>query len=125
MVIADLKYAFKLLVKTPVTTAAGILTLAIGIGAATAVFSVVNGVLLKSLPFPDLNFLVAVPQVDTQTGQVTVSSYADFLVFQKDVRQFQFLAAYHNSWFSLSTDALPENIRGTLVSSSFFSTLGV
>lgn len=103
------------------------LMFAIGIGATSAVFSVVYTVLLKPLPFPEFERLVAIPQMDLRDGTQMYTSMPDFVSFDKAIRTLQSLAAYGRSTFSLRADSqsLPEQIPGSFVTNQFFSTLGV
>ena len=79
--------------KSPGFTAVAILTLALGIGANTAIFSVVQGVLLAPLPYPDPNHLVVVWENNLKLKRLTLVSYPDFLDWQRNVRSFQQMAA--------------------------------
>lgn len=101
------------------------LALAVGIGATSAVFSVLSTVLLKPLPFAEFERLVAVPQKDIQDGSRIGTSMPDFIAYQSGVSSFQSLGAYHRSSFSLRAEGLPEQVSGSLVTEQFFLTLGV
>src|SRR5487761_244456 len=89
----DLRYGVRMLAKSPGFTAIAVLTLALGIGANTALFSVVNGVLLNPLPYPQPNQLVALYSRTTQFSQSSIS-YPNFLDWQRDNRSFALLGAY-------------------------------
>src|SRR5215469_14119377 len=120
----DLRFALRLLRKSPGFSAIAILTLALGIGANTALFSVVKGVLLNPLPYPHSNQLVAIyastPGVDR--GPVV---YPNFLDWQRDARTFSSMAIYRNQDFNLTGSAEAERLSGYMISAGFFSTLGV
>ena len=120
----DLRYGLRLLTKSPGFAAVTVLTLALGIGANTALFSVVNGVLLNPLPYPDPDRVVTVASVFA--GSEGSISYPDFLDWVRDNHSFFSLAAY-KSWasFNLIGQAKPERLSAVEVSSNFFATLGV
>jgi putative ABC transport system permease protein len=124
MLRSELIYSIRALSKEPLRTLVCLLTLAIGIGATTAVFSFVNGVLLQPLPLPNASRLVAVPQIDPQSGRRFNTSLPDLTAFQKGSPEFESLAGYQLSTFSLTAHDPPEQIRGSLVTQDFFSTLG-
>src|SRR5215212_1521926 len=106
--LSDLRYGFRQLLKHPAFTFVAILTLALGIGANTAIFSVVNAVLLKPLPFPQPEQLVAFGMTDTRekaTGRELGSlSYADFFDFRDQNRTLQSIAVYRDVSLSLSSE---------------------
>jgi predicted permease len=122
--IEDLRYGFRMLRKNPAFTAVALLTLALGIGANTAVFSIVNGVLLNSLPFPDPDKLVVLFESKPNFKEGSIS-YPNFLDWQRDNRTFASIAAYRHDSFSLTGAGESEQVQGKMVSSNFFSTLGV
>jgi predicted permease len=119
----DLRYAFRMLAKNPGFTAIAVVTLALGIGANTALFSVVNGVLLNPLPFHEPDRLVAVYSKTTE-GQDSIS-YPNFLDWEHDNRSFSALAAFRPYDFNLTGLGEPERVKSNMVSYSFFSVLGV
>src|SRR5215470_17665423 len=120
----DLHYAFRQLRKSAGFTTVAVLTLALGIGANTALFSVVNGVLLNPLPFPHAEQLVALGENKTnfQNGSI---SYPNFRDWQKENHSFSAIALSRIFSFNLIGSGEPEQIRGQLISSDFFSVLGV
>ncbi len=122
--IEDLRYGLRMLRKNPGFTAVALLTLALGIGANTAVFSIVNGVLLNSLPFPDPDKLVALFESKPNFKEGSIA-YPNFLDWQKENRSFTSIAAYRPDSFSLTGAGEPEQLRGKMVSADFFSILGV
>lgn len=120
----DLRYGFRLLAKHSGFTAVAVLTLALGIGANSAIFSVVNAVLLRPLPFKEPERLIKIWEALPQggTGTVSVPNLFDWRE-QNDV--FTEIAAYQSSDFNLQGREQPERISGANVSPNFFSVLGV
>src|SRR5579871_2468832 len=113
-----------MLAKAPAFTAVAILTLALGIGANTALFSVINSVLLAPLPFPQAERLMALfsKRVAFDTASI---SYPNFLDWQRNNRTFASLSCYRPDDFNLTGAGQAEHILGEMVSANFFSTLGV
>jgi putative ABC transport system permease protein len=120
----DLRYGFRVLAKSPGFSIIAILTLALGIGANTAIFSVVNGVLLNPLPYPYPDQLVSMFQ-EIPNFQNASISYPNFLDWQKMNRSFQAMAAYRSTGFNLSGNGEPERLHGEMISAGFFEILGV
>jgi putative ABC transport system permease protein len=120
----DLKFAVRMLVKSPGFALVAILTLALGIGANTAIFSVVNAVLLRPLPFKNSAQLVVLRETHKNVGNVSVS-YPDFLDWRQQSHSFAAMAAINNMGFNLSGVAQPEYIGGYAVSPNFLALLGV
>ncbi|HEV2349972.1 MAG TPA: ABC transporter permease [Terriglobia bacterium] len=120
----DLRYGFRMLAKNRGFTAIAVLTLALGIGANTALFSVVNGVLLNPLHFAQPDRLVA---LYSRTKQFTRSSisYPNFLDWVRDNQTFSALAAYRGDDFSLTGMGEPQRLPVEMVSATFFPVLGV
>jgi predicted permease len=120
----DLRYGFRMLVKSPAFSTIAILTLALGIGANTTMFSVVNGVLLNPLPFHDSNQLVSLFEEipNFQNGSI---SYPNFVDWRRMNRTFSDMAAYRSSGFDLSGEGEPERLHGEMISAGFFEILGV
>ncbi len=121
----DLRYASRSLRKTPAYAAAAILTLALGIGANTAIFSALDGVVLKPLPYREPDRLAIVALYNRSLKYATYLSYPDFLDWQRDARSFEQIAAFMPVGFDLTNPGSPEHVDGYKVSSNFFSTLGV
>ncbi|HXN29881.1 MAG TPA: ABC transporter permease [Candidatus Acidoferrales bacterium] len=120
----DVKYAVRTLAKNRSFTIVAVLTLALGIGANTALFSVANGVLLNPLPFPAPNQLVALYAKRVGFERASIS-YPNFLDWQRDNRSFASMAAFRQDDFNLTGAGEAEHIRGEMVSADFFATLGV
>jgi putative ABC transport system permease protein len=120
----DLKFAIRMLAKSPGFTLIAVLTLALGIGANTAIFSVVNAVLLRPLPFKDASQLVRLRETYKLVGNVSVS-YPDFLDWRQQSHAFADMSVVNNVNFNLSGIAQPENIAGYAVSPNFLTLLGV
>ncbi|HSO75179.1 MAG TPA: ABC transporter permease [Blastocatellia bacterium] len=120
----DLRYGVRMMFKNPGFTVVAIVTLALGIGANTAIFSVVNAVLLRPLPYEDSNRLVWFweNQPDFRHGNL---SPADFLDYQAQSRAFEQIASYRRMDFTLTGDRQPEQISGLIVSANYFSLLGI
>ncbi len=121
----DLRFAARMLVKNPGFTTIAALTLALGIGPNTAIFSVVNGVLLRPLPYasPDRLFVVTIDR--RELGPRFTLSNADFLILKGQMRSFETLAAFTPERLNLAGEREPERIAATWVTAEFFSTLGV
>ena len=120
----DVHYGARMLRKNPGFTAIAVLTLALGIGANSAIFSVVNAVLLRPLPYQDADRLAALQETSPRVGPVSVS-YPNFLDWRQQSHAFSQMAAVHNLGFNLSGVTQPENIEGLAVSPNFLSLLGV
>lgn len=120
----DVQYGWRMLWKNPGFTAIAVLTLTLGIGANTALFSVVNGVLLNPLPYPEPQQLVAVYGKTEQFAQSSIP-YLNFLDWQKDNRTLASLAAFRSDDFNVTGQGEPERLRGFMISADLFHTLGV
>jgi predicted permease len=120
----DIRYALRMLRKSRGFAVVAVLTLALGSGANTAVFSIVNGVLLNPLPFPQADELVALGEnkPNFENGSI---SYPNFRDWQRENRSFSSLAVSRVYGFNLLGAGDPEQVDGEFVSSDFFSTLGV
>ena len=125
----DLRSAFRQLRKSPGFTAIAVLTLALGIGANTAIFSVVNAVLLKPLPYPSPDRLVAVGSINLKdpdrSNQFNSLSYPDFFDFRDQNHTFQGISSYRGGSYALVDEQGAQNIKGLKVSAEFFDVLGV
>ncbi|MGC1168399.1 MAG: ABC transporter permease, partial [Candidatus Acidiferrales bacterium] len=122
--IQDLKYAVRMLVKSPGFTAIAILTLALGIGANSALFSVVNGVLLRPLPYAQPDRLVVLSE-KTANFESSSISYPNFLDWQRSNSAFASIAAYRSDDFNITGRGEAERVRVGMISADFFEILGV
>jgi predicted permease len=120
----DVRYGLRVLTKNPGFTAIAILTLALGIGANTALFSVVNGVLLNPLPFPNPDELVAV-YAKSPTFQESSIAYPNFLDWQNDNHSFASLAAYRSDDFNMTGAGEPVRVHIHMISAEFLPALGL
>jgi putative ABC transport system permease protein len=120
----DLRYGFRVLAKSPAFSLIAIVTLALGIGANTAIFSVVNGVLLNPLPFRQPEQLASMFQKITNFDNGSIS-YPNFKDWQRMNTTFAGMAAYRSTGFNLSGNGEPERLHGEMISAGFFEILGV
>jgi predicted permease len=120
----DLKFAARMLAKSPAFTAVAVLTLALAIGANTALFSVVDGVLLNPLPYPQPDQLVTLHESkpNFNTGSI---SYPNFLDWQKDNHTLSAMAVSRSYSFSLTGLGAAEQAQAQFITSGFFPILGV
>src|SRR5687768_14375645 len=123
----DLKFAFRQLLKNPGFTAVAVLTLALGIGANTAIFSVVSSVLLRPLPFKDPDRLVMVWERSVKRGyEMNHAGVATFLDWKAQNNVFESMAAFGiDEALSLTGDHEPERLNAVPVSANLFEVLGV
>src|SRR5271163_441465 len=119
----DLKFGVRTLRKSPGFVLVALITLALGIGANTAIFSVVNGVLLRPLPYPDPGQLVNVYTILPELPKFSVS-VADFKDFMDRQSVFSSAALYAQRDLDLTTDGVPQHLSGMGVSNGYFQTLG-
>ena len=122
----DIRFGVRSLLKRPGFTAIAIITLALGIGANTAIFSVVNALLLRPLPFKEPARLAQVWEANIKRGQNTMDvSYPNFADWRDQNQVFEQIAAYTDRTFNLTGTAEPEQIQGEIVSPSLFPLLGI
>ncbi|HEY2016420.1 MAG TPA: ABC transporter permease, partial [Bryobacteraceae bacterium] len=120
----DIRYCWRLLRKTPGLTTVMVLTLAIGIGANTALFSVVDGLLLRPLPYPDSDRLITVWSKSPHGDQGNLSP-ADFIDYRDQNHAFDRLSGIAQAEFNISVRGAAERLKGFRTSAGFFETLGV
>jgi len=122
----DLRYGARRLRKNPGFTVVAVLTLALGIGANTAIFSVVNSVLLRPLPFsrPERLTMIWNNGVPAAGGDRTPLAVADLLDLRSQNRSFQSVDAFQSAFYNYNAGDSPERIRGARVTAGFFTTLG-
>lgn len=121
---SDVRFGIRMLLRSPGFAIVAIATLALGIGANTALFSLVNGILLAPLRFPQADRLVTLYEHRPQFGKGSIS-YPNFLDWQRNNQTLQSLAAYRSDDFSLTGLGEPERLDGNMVSANFFPTLGL
>src|SRR5215468_5627071 len=119
----DLRFGVRMLLKHKGFTIVAVLTLAIGIGANTAIFSVMNGVLLKSLPFPEAERLLVLNEASKTTPEMSVS-YLNLRDWQQQQTVFENITAYITDSMVLTGAGEPERVIGRFVTANFFATLG-
>src|SRR5215831_15403093 len=122
----DLRYGARMLMKKPGFTLIAVMTLALGIGANTAIFSVVNAVLLKPLPYKNPERLVLVWERFSSQGldQIPISA-TEFIDYRIQTQVFEQLATFDTNDYNLTGGAAPERIPGAVVTANLFSLLGV
>jgi putative ABC transport system permease protein len=119
----DLRFGFRTLLKNPGVTAVAIIALALGTGANSAIFSVVNAVLLRPLPYENPDGLVLVWGKNATTSRDALS-VPDFLDYRNQNSAFREMAGFAYDDFNLSTGGEPEHIQGSMVSANYFAVLG-
>lgn len=123
--VQDFRYGVRLLRRSPVFTVVAVLTLALGIGANTAIFSVVHAVLLRPLPFPESDRLVRLFESSPSGNHRNVVNPLNFLNWRDRTRSFQQMAAMHGWTSNVTGEGEPLAVDGMRVSTEFFSVLGV
>src|SRR5918911_955412 len=119
----DIRYGFRMLFKKPVFTGVAVLALALGVGANTAIFSVVNAVLLRPLPYAEPDRLVIM--WEKGPTQDTSVSYPNFLDWRAQNQAFEQITGFRRESFNLVGAGEPERLAGRMVSARFFQTFGV
>jgi len=122
--IKDIRYGIRTLAKRPSFTAIAILTLALGIGASTAIFSVVDGVLLKPLPYPDAERIVQLREVSERGGKMAFAE-PNFLDLRARSHSFEGVAQYAGELTTVTGASEPVRVPAFMVSADFFNVLGV
>lgn len=122
----DSRYALRMLLRAPVFSLIAIVTFAIGIGVNTAVFSVVNAVLLQALPYPDAGRITMVWLDNQRQGlKEDITSYPNYLDWRDQNSVYEHLAAYTPASFSLTGAGEPERLRGAYATANFFDVMGL
>ncbi len=124
LLIEDARFGLRMLAKNPGFTAVALLSLALGIGINTAVFSIVNGVLLNPMPFPHPDQIVALNESKPNFENGSIS-YSNFLDWRKDNRSFSSMALARRWAYSLTGKGDAEQVNSSFVTSGYFSLLGV
>ncbi len=123
-VLGDLRFGVRVLARNPGFTLVAIITLALGIGATTALFSVVDAVLLRPLPYPHAGQLTWIAEVNND-GYPSRVSYPNFADWRKDNHSFASMAAYTGGDVSISGGSEPRRVQASLVTRGFFKLFGV
>ena len=121
----DLRYAIRQMFKSPGFAAVAIITLALGIGANTAVFSVIDAVVLRPLPYDKPERLISAQSASTQDPAGKSMSYPDFFDWRSQNRTLEHLVSYHDNSFTLTGLSRPVHVEGEIVSWDLLPTLGV
>jgi len=121
----DVRYAVRSLLRHPTFTAIAVITLALGIGASTAVFTLVDGVLLSPLPFEDSEQLIAIEHQGREGRDALPMSTGLYNVYGEHASSLESIALYSRTTVNLIADGDPQRIRGQVVTPSFFHVLGV
>jgi putative ABC transport system permease protein len=126
LVFSDCRFAVRQFRKSAAFTSVAVLTLAFGIGANSAVFTIFSTVLIRPLPYPNAERLVKANVYDLKSGNLYgETSYPDFMDWSEQSHFFDHLAAYEAKTFNLSGTKQPERVKGVVASSDFFETLGI
>jgi len=124
--IQDIKFGLRMLLKSPSLSIIATIALALGIGANTAIFSVVNAVLLRPLPFPNSESLMSVYETNVQRGGIRGShSYPNFFDIRSQNTVFEHVAAFYNASFVMTGRGEPARLQGAVVTSDLFPLLSV
>src|SRR5215207_208949 len=122
----DLRYGARILLKQPGFTLVAVITLALGIGANTAIFSLVNSILLRPLPFREPDRVVRLIQASPKLGLPSWGvSQADFAAYRDQNRSFESVALYNRGAVNLTGEGEPERVPITNVTADFFKVFGV
>ncbi|MEK6407636.1 MAG: ABC transporter permease, partial [Acidobacteriota bacterium] len=121
----DLRYAFRMMASNRAFTAVAVVVLALGIGANSVIFSVVNAVLLRSLPFPNPDGLVMVFESNLQRRSQEAIAAANFVDWREQNQSFENIAAYREESFNLTGGDRPERVSGVVTTAALFPVLGV
>ena len=122
----DIRFGLRMLLKSPSVSIVATIALALGIGANTAIFSVVNAVLLRPLPFPNADSLVALFETDLQRGlQRGSHSYPNFMDMRAQNTVFERVSTYRTGDFIMTGRGEPARLQGSVVTAGLFPLLGV
>ncbi len=125
-VLHDMRHALRALLRNPGYAALAIATLGLGVGANTAIFTVINGVLLKPLPYAGRDRIVHVDQIEKRTGDEPIGfSVKEFLDYRSQSHSFEQFSEYHSMLFTLLGTTEPQRVATGVVSADFFNMLGV
>ncbi|HEX2271655.1 MAG TPA: ABC transporter permease [Pyrinomonadaceae bacterium] len=121
----DVRYGMRVLLKHKAFTSIAVITLALGIGANTAIFSVVNELLLRPLPYGDADRIVMLWEVTPEGRHQNTTSRANFRAWREQSTSYQYIAAFSDQRFTLTGDGEPEEVSGQLAVPDIFKVLGV
>jgi putative ABC transport system permease protein len=125
-VVGDVRFALRLLFRAPAYSLVAIITFAVGIGVNTAVFNVVNGVLLRPLPYPDADRITMLWMDNRRQGiKEDITSYPNYLDWRAQSTLYEHMAGFTQSAFSLTGSGEPERVLGASVTASFFDVMQV
>ena len=122
--ISHLRYTIRLLLKSPGFTITTILIMGLAIGANTAIFSLVDAVLLESLPYPDPGRLFTISETSPVYPKISLD-YPDYLDWRTSQHSFEEIAVFRRDNFNLTGNGDPERVSGAIVTASYFRVLGV
>ena len=122
--ISHLRYTIRLLLKSPGFTITTVLIMGLAIGANTAIFSLVNAVLLQSLPYPDPGRLIALSETSPLYPSMSMD-YPDYLDWRANQHSFEDIALFRRDSFNLTGNGDPERVTGAFITASYFRVLGV
>jgi putative ABC transport system permease protein len=125
VVLQDVRHALRSLRRAPGFTLVALVTLALGIGGTTAIFSVVDGILLRPLPYPDPGAIVSLTRVSASGRHDTAFSAADFLDYKRDARSFAALAAFREDIVDMTGGAEPVRLTALETTAAFFEVFGM
>jgi putative ABC transport system permease protein len=120
----DVRYASRSFARTPLFSSIVVITLALGIGSSTTIFSLLNGILLHALPFPESNRLVMLWELTPETRKPNVVNLSNFVSWGERNHSFESMAAFVSSPMNLLSDQGSQQVPGLAVTADFFSTLG-
>jgi hypothetical protein len=121
----DLRYALRMLARSPMFTAVAVVSLALGIGLNTAIFNVINALLLQSAPVAQPARLVALFNTGRSNGSLDSLGPPDYESYRDGAAAFESLAAHSSMDYSVRMGSVTESVLGELVSDNYFSTLGI
>ncbi len=122
--ISHLRYTFRLLLKSPGFAITTIVIMGLAIGANTAIFSLVDAVLLESLPYPNPERLFSISETSPAFPKMSVA-YPNYLDWRANQRSFEEIALYREDNFNLTGSGDPERVRGAFITASYFRVLGL
>ena len=123
--LADVRYAWRGMRRSPGVSALAMLTLALGIGASTAVYAVVDGAILRPFPYPDMRAIVLVSEINRETGQGMSVSWPNFQDWRARQDVLRELGVYRSTTVNMAGHETPERLSAALVSASVFDTMGL